>query len=247
MLETLGEAVLTSAQEVIELTVFRSFANICPLNIVPASVEKRKPPHPDIWCVVEKCGPVAFELAEILDPAFARQVDGGYDLRRKFKRVCERFPKVKKSLQNATVHIDFYQRISKSKQISSIEPILEVLAKLDSRFEGSILIPKHTSLSRVVRTLEVRRGALDGPFFDFSKFMKHVDRSLDIIRNKFTKSYKSTAPVEFLAYFYRQPPHREEEWLAEIQTYIAGHLKESDFRRVWVYDHFIRKNLYVYS
>jgi hypothetical protein len=123
-----GDALLTSAQEVIELAVFRSFAEVCPLNIVPDSIEKRRPPHPDIWCVVKGCGPVAFELAEIVDPAFLRQVDGTYDLRRKFKRACEGFPKVKKTLQNATVHIEFYQNVSKNKRMSSIEPILEVLA-----------------------------------------------------------------------------------------------------------------------
>lgn len=196
--------------------------------------------------MVEGCGPLAFELGEIVDPALARQVDGSYDLRRKFKRASERFPKVKKNLRNAIVYVEFYQHVSKNKRTSSIEATFEVLAKLDSRFEGSLPIPKLISLKGVVKTIEVRRGILGGPFFDFSKFMKHVNRSLDIIRKKFAKSYQSTTPVDFLAHFYRQPPHREEKWLAKIQTYVAGHLRESNFRRVWIYDHFNQKILHMY-
>jgi len=54
-----------------ERAVFQNFIKICRLPIAPESVESCKPPKPDILCVHDNDGPVAFELVEICDQSLA--------------------------------------------------------------------------------------------------------------------------------------------------------------------------------
>lgn len=55
-----------------ELTVFADFVRLSQLPISLATVEKRKPPEPDLLCVHASEGTVAFELVELCDPNVAR-------------------------------------------------------------------------------------------------------------------------------------------------------------------------------
>jgi hypothetical protein len=55
-----------------EIAVFRDFARVAGLGIDESSVRKRVPPEPDLLCVVEGEGPVAFELVELCDPNLAK-------------------------------------------------------------------------------------------------------------------------------------------------------------------------------
>ena len=56
----------------VELTVFADFVRLAQLPISLATVEKRKPPEPDLLCVQASEGKVAFELVELCDPNLAR-------------------------------------------------------------------------------------------------------------------------------------------------------------------------------
>ncbi len=59
-------------QAALELKVFAEFRERSGLHIVPASVEKRDPPEPDIFCEIEGRGGVAFELAALRDRKSAK-------------------------------------------------------------------------------------------------------------------------------------------------------------------------------
>lgn len=59
-------------QEVLELKVFAEFGKRSGLRIAPASVAKRSPPEPDIFCEIEGRGGVAFELAALCDQKSAK-------------------------------------------------------------------------------------------------------------------------------------------------------------------------------
>ena len=59
-------------QAVLELNVFEEFRKRSGLPIDPASVEKRDPPEPDIFCKIDGQGGVAFELAALLDQKSAK-------------------------------------------------------------------------------------------------------------------------------------------------------------------------------
>ncbi|MFZ6644601.1 hypothetical protein ACO0LO_02705 [Undibacterium sp. TJN25] len=60
---------------VVELTVFRDFAQRAGLPVVGASIEKRSgDSEPDILCILDGEGKVAFELVEICDPMLAANI-----------------------------------------------------------------------------------------------------------------------------------------------------------------------------
>ena len=61
----------------VELDVFREFARRGPLVIDPGSCEKSLPPAPDVLCVVQGEGRVAFELVELCDPSLAQLISRG--------------------------------------------------------------------------------------------------------------------------------------------------------------------------
>jgi hypothetical protein len=54
-----------------ELEIFQDFVKRSALRIDPDSVEKRKPPEPDILCKCFDEGIIAFELVELCDPTLA--------------------------------------------------------------------------------------------------------------------------------------------------------------------------------
>ena len=158
------------------------------MKIQRDSIQKLEEPNkPDILCEVLGEGQVAFELGEIVDDAFARQLDGAYDLRNKFKNVCQNFPRMKEIFGNAIIHIEFYDHVSDLKRKAGIEPILKFLLTLDPLFEGDVPVWKQPPLADIVKGLEVHRGLSDGPFFNLTKFIEHIDRSLELMQKKFKK------------------------------------------------------------
>lgn len=59
-------------QAVLELKMFEEFRERSGLRIAPASVKKRDPPEPDIFCEIEGRGGVAFELSALRDRESAK-------------------------------------------------------------------------------------------------------------------------------------------------------------------------------
>jgi hypothetical protein len=59
------------AKEAREISIFREFVDRSKLPVVPASVESRKPPEPDILCEIAGEGKVAFEMVELCDADIA--------------------------------------------------------------------------------------------------------------------------------------------------------------------------------
>lgn len=58
----------------IEREVFLRFIEIAELPIDAASIEKRLPPEPDLRCIHQAEGEVAFELVEMCDPRVAQAI-----------------------------------------------------------------------------------------------------------------------------------------------------------------------------
>lgn len=56
----------------VELRVFADFVRLTGLPINLASLEKRLPPEPDLLCLHNHEGKIAFELVELCDPNLAR-------------------------------------------------------------------------------------------------------------------------------------------------------------------------------
>jgi hypothetical protein len=228
------------------MTVFKEFAEICPYKLDVQSIEKRPEPEPDILCNVHCHGNIAFELGEMVDERFSRRLDGGYRLRQRFDEAIDRLPNLKSTLTDAIVHIDFFDHVSDRARTNLITPILEILQTVRPGAEGDLPVQKHPQLRKRIRSMEIMRGIHDGPFFDLSRASKRLVPVVDLFRKKFCKEYKSRAPIELLAFFYRQPPPPTGEWLHDVHTYVADNLSGSKFTRVWIYDRFVPKILYVF-
>ncbi|MGH7772240.1 MAG: hypothetical protein ACREQA_08365 [Candidatus Binatia bacterium] len=115
---------MTDTQKIIELTVFKEFAEICPYKIDPNSIEKRAGPEPDILCNIAGNGSVAFELGETVDAVFARQVDGGYKLQQKFDEACMNLPALRSSLPDAIVYVEFFDEVSDRVRVNALNQSL---------------------------------------------------------------------------------------------------------------------------
>ncbi|HEY3302191.1 MAG TPA: hypothetical protein VGL70_01510 [Candidatus Binatia bacterium] len=237
---------MRDVQEKIELSVFKEFAEVCSYKIRSDSIEKRAEPEPDILCELVGEGSVAFELGEIVDEVFARQVEGEYKIRKRFDAASKKFPALRSSLADALVYIEFFDEVSHRMRLNSIEPILEFLHFLEPCFEGDAPVWKHAQLEKVIRGIEINRGLFKGPVFTLAKFVEDINRSLDLLQKKFAKSYETGAPVDLLAYFLRQSPSRDNRWVEDVRGYVARKLNGSSFRRVWIYNRFDRKIVYVF-
>ena len=60
-----------ATKAVIELKVFERFVRLRGLRVVAGSIAKQLPPKPDILCVVQDEGPIAYEITEGCAPEFA--------------------------------------------------------------------------------------------------------------------------------------------------------------------------------
>src|SRR5271157_2060259 len=64
-----------------EVKVVSSFASVCPYGIIHASIEKRKPPEPDIRCQIWDGSWVAFEVTESIDHLIAQRSEEAQKLK----------------------------------------------------------------------------------------------------------------------------------------------------------------------
>ncbi|MFH1094387.1 MAG: hypothetical protein V1739_09610 [Candidatus Omnitrophota bacterium] len=80
-------------------------------------------------------------------------------------------------------------------------------------------------------------GSLQGGFFS-------DDLCLERIAKKFGKKYSNGC--DLLVYFDLQPVVAEESWLPQVQNFIRENIKNSSFKRVWIYSIPQEKIMFVY-
>lgn len=71
-------------------------------------------------------------------------------------------------------------------------------------------------------------------------------RIINKVRQKFTKSYTNSFPIELLSFYELQLPSQQEFWLSRLSEFVIENLDASPFTRVWVYDVVQQKVLFVY-
>jgi hypothetical protein len=87
----------TSEQQSEELSVFRAFAEVCPLEINIESIRSEDPPLPDVSCLLADGSKYAFELVEAKDVTADRQFSGNLIPVQKYKSEEKR---VRSALRN---------------------------------------------------------------------------------------------------------------------------------------------------
>lgn len=224
-----------------ELTIFSRFSEVSGLPIKPDSIEKRKPPEPDILCTIEGEGPVAFEMVEIIDKDLARRTYGQIKVHQLLEKAYDSLPPVvhetfKNKFHNALIYVTFYYTASLHIREKSIPMILSMLVETDTEFVGILHPPTDSPLSITVKYVSIGRGAFIGPCFDVAAVGSFADPTIERISTKFKKKYKTSYPVELLAYYELQPVLPESTWMPGVQEYVRQNLHDSLFRRVWIFD-----------
>jgi hypothetical protein len=221
------------AQE--EESVFRMFAQVCPLQIRRKTIQNRPPPEADFLCEVVPEGRVAFELVELLDEGIARQSSDTCALRGVFNTACRNLGKNRKgNLENALVHVTYVSAASLKARRRALLQLVEQLAKLSATLEGTA--PISGRLTKAIKKATIHRGNLVGPIYDDSSTLAFSEPALDAVKGKFSKEYESSAPIELVAFYGIQPVLPKSHWVPAVQRYVKKNLGASAFRRVWVFD-----------
>lgn len=238
-------------QDTREIEILRKFASTCPLAIDMASIEKRKPPQPDLSCVLEDGKEVAFELVEIIDEALARRTFGSYHLGKAFYKIFEEFPsnkkaRFKKKYGNALIYVAFKDTVVANRRRRSMATIFEFLSCLDDNADGKYAFSSQETLGKTVDWVNISRGAFVGPCFNVRAAGFFEDPVCERIKDKFTKPYHVNSEFHLLAYYELQPELPEHSWLPQVKDFLEASLDCSMFDRIWVYSFTQDKILHVY-
>lgn len=234
-----------------ERVVFAGFAKICPLSIVPGSIQNRKPPQPDIRCSLANGVELAFELTEILDQSLAARRGGIENASEEFDHLVAVLPEdsfVKQRYRDAVfrVILDDGSLGSRRSVVALLEHLGDPRALLRIGKNEFVRLPADPKL-RPIRSVSMERGRRDGPHFVVQVgggFMNPAERT---ISDKFARSYNTDVPIELLVYLDRQPQTGHDAWLHSLAKFLEESVGKSQFQRVWVYDHRHERILLVYE
>jgi hypothetical protein len=224
-----------------ELEIFGGFASVCPLSILPESIEKRSPPEPDIRCSLADDRVLAFELVEIVDQDHSRRLANQIAVQLHFEKrfsILSADIDALNNLRNAAVDIRFTRESNDCQRKRAADDLLLALGKLPPDFSGD-LSPADVCVSReqILRRVSIARGGFSGPLFSVANVGSFGDPVVERVRAKFEKKYATDAPVHLLAYYHRQPRPAEMRVLPELRSFIETNLAVSPFQRVWLYSH----------
>lgn len=233
-----------AAKEERERRIFHSFMEVAHLPVLPNSVKSERDPAPDLVCEIQGRGLVAFELVEIVTPAFRREMDSGQKLEKAFKAESQRRPEIKHKFQDAIIHVGFFKARPINQCLLYVPKVIAELVK-SKNIAGYIPVPQ--VLQKVVSVIEVHRGIHNGPVFDLMDMTKHTEEVFEQITTKCqTKTYVTELPLELLAHYTSQPPSDDLNWQSEIHEHVQQALCGSQFDRVWIFDGWSKTVKYVY-
>jgi hypothetical protein len=217
-----------------ELSIFRSFAEVCPLGIDLTSVQKTEPPEPDIRCRLVSGGACAFELVEVVDPSLAKISSLQSRLQTQLEtEVCRR-PELVSLYRNASINVGFHPELSVRKREQAVRRIITYLERLPMAFAGNV--PLQEALSKDLSRFHISRGDSDGPLFHVDAVISFADPSRATIRDKLCRPYNTKLPLELIAYFARQPMNAGTPWALGLERAVRADLEGSQFLRVWFFE-----------
>jgi len=235
-----------------EKRIFGQFADACHLGIRPDSIEKRDPPEPDILCEIEEEGPAAFEMVEIIDKDLARRMRAHFELRKRLREHYESLEPgeradIRERVGDAKIAVTCDWSTSSRVWKQAIPSVMEILKLIDPSFEGEVDGESALRLPRGVSKVRiVRRANLQGPLFSAPAAGSYSDLTVEAIRGKLNRDYKSAAPVELLAYYEFQLDSPSEILPPPLVKFLRGAFPNDCFRRVWVFAVFRGQVLYEY-
>jgi hypothetical protein len=220
-----------------ERIIFQQFTKAAQLPVIPNSIRSEISPAPDILCEIQGRGPVAFELVEIVTPAFAKEMEDGQKLRKAFVTDCKRYPEIADKFRDAHIYVGFFQDAPILQRLRAVSIVVDELHNQSETAVDNIPVPP--ALRKVVREISVTRGVRDGPSFDVMEMTKHTEEIFGQIENKCKKckrNYSKNHPIELLAYYISQPSSDSFDWQSDFHSYVLEALSKCPFERVWVFD-----------
>ena len=231
-----------------ELAIFRSFAAAASLPLIDSSLESRPPPEPDIKCSMAGEVEIGFELTEIVD----EKHKSGVSLTAITKEALYEHRKSNLTDEARRAFDSLYHRAILSFRFEGNSTLSERKAKLNAAFEFLTSIPGSLSefvikyeptLMPILQQIRVKKATLNGPVFDVPISGWLSDPTEMAITKKLKKQYETTAPLELLAYVEWDLLPPPGAWKASAEQ-AAKMLRDSQFRRIWIYG--VQKNEILY-
>lgn len=223
-----------TSQEKEERIIFQLFAAAAHLPVISGSIRSEPPPAPDILCEIQGRGTVAFELVEIVTPAFLREMGNGQKLKEAFETACERHAAIAVRFHDASIYVGFLKHVPIQQRLSVVTEVADVLLQHSETSLKYIQVPH--KLRKVISEISVTHGVSGGPAFDVMEMTEVTEEIFGQIEKKCKKKYSSDHPIELLAYYINQPSPDSFNWQSEFHDNSLKALSESPFERVWVYD-----------
>jgi hypothetical protein len=244
-------------QRVGERLIFAEFASASGLPVVLDTIESRPPPEPDILCEVKGHGHVAFELGEVVDPAFEQATSERVRTRKAFRAAYGALPPDdRKRIEDClggvpAVFVGFARGTSPGKWRHAAKSIVTILAARsraaqdeDRPHEDERAVWWIPELGEGAEIL-VRRCTTETPYLGVTELTPVRDPTPHLLEKKFAKKYSTTAPIELLAYFVAAPSPEESDRRLDMLNLLKAET-ESPYRRVWLFDWFKRKVVLVH-
>jgi len=233
-----------------EIAIFRAFTKVCDISINPNSIEKKRPPEPDIQCEVMENGPLAFELVEIIDRDFAHIFGKQVDTKTQLSRCHSNLPDEKripfdKIYSNALIFLKFENRCTLRQREKLFPVIIDHLLTLNEKFEGDTF-KNTTECGEELRGIRISRGHFSGPLFDSAAGGSIGDPTVSTIYSKFKKTYNSDHSVHLLAYIDLNPMVPEDMWLPSVAEFVKTSINQCQFEKVWIFDYQKNQIKFVY-
>ncbi len=236
-------------QQESERHVVEAFLNTAGLSFNPESIQSLDPPQPDTICTLTDGTKLAFELTEVVDPKLARNYDFAVGLKQAMYQHYDSIAQANRDQMdhlfgNADIFIAFAEDTTKTKAISMIPSIFESLLTCTREVEGDIdksILPKGT------KRITIARGEFVGPMFNAAGLALYIKNVMtERIAKKFSKGYECNCPLELLVHSSIKSLQPEILWLDDVRELVPSCLKETPFRRVWIFDYVESNIIYVY-
>ena len=231
-----------------ELEVFRRFAESSDLPIKMQSIQKCKPPEPDILCEIEDVGFVAFELVRLIPSEHAHRVGLRQATIDEIKKYRTKLPSAEqnkfKELFNGTlIHFRFKDLVPLSQRTKLLSSAFSHLLSLPKGFIGVTYKNRKSNL----REISIGHVGWNHISFD-TDALGFVSEPTEIaVSNKCSKKYVSKHPIELLAHFFDSDVLPDEIWYPILKEYTEkDDFDLGCFRRIWFFAEHGRKIKYVF-
>jgi hypothetical protein len=239
---------MQAEQQEDEIRAFIEFARAASPSIDINSIESKDPPQPDILCSDGMTGMRAFELVELIDRIFARDLA----LCSGTKMILENYGKYiqpaeqitfRNSYGNALLYFDFFRKASLSRRERILPVVLRKLLNLPAGTNGDVL-RSDRDFKGLLHGVSIARGTWHEPILDCSSGGSKENPISRTLVSKLGKKYSSSVPIELLAYYEGSLLIPDEIWMDSLADCLATAKKPLPFLRVWVFDVCDRKVKY---